>query len=126
MGHKLLGGERRERRQHHHLFCNLQQVHSVSFLHFATPIDELHFDHHHQSQITIMAMRLIAHIVFLPPSSTSNPSSLSFVLLPNCLQAAQPPILSTHCFGIGACPSNFASNVEYALGGGGVIVGEGV
>jgi hypothetical protein len=39
-------------------------LHSVSFLHFATHIDELHFGHHHQSQITIMAMRLIAHIIF--------------------------------------------------------------
>ncbi len=94
-------------------------LHSVSFLHFATRIDELHFGHHHQSQISIMAMRIIAHIVFPPPSSTSTPSSPSFVLLPNCLQAAQPPILSTRCFGIDACPSNFASNVKDASGGGG-------
>jgi hypothetical protein len=41
-------------------------LHSVSFLHFATRIDELHLGHHHQSQITIMATRLIAHIIFMP------------------------------------------------------------
>ena len=46
------------------------------------------------------------------PSSTPNRPSPSLVLLLIRLQAARPPILSTRCFGIGACPLNFASNVE--------------
>ncbi len=46
------------------------------------------------------------------PSSTPNRPSTSFILLLIRLQAALPPILSTCCFGIGACPLNFAWAVE--------------
>jgi hypothetical protein len=48
------------------------------------------------------------------------------VLLPIHLRAALPPILSTHCFEIGAFPLNFVVNVGYACRGGGVVIGKGV
>ena len=73
-------------------------------------LDELCLGRLHPNQIK--RVREIVQIFLLISSRTPNQPLPLLILLPIHLQAAQPPILSIRRFEIGACPFNFASNVE--------------
>ena len=102
----LLGGGRGSKATYPSLVHAAKGRHSISVSSFC--LDELCLGHLHPNQ----------RIVLLISSSTPNQPSPSLMLLPIHLRAALPPILSTHCFEIGAFPLNFVVNVGYACRGG--------
>ena len=104
----LLRGGRGVKATYPSLLYAAKGRHSISVLSFC--LDELCLGCLHPNQIK--RVREFVQIVLLFSSSTPNQPSSSLVLLPIRLQAAQPPILSTRHFGIGACPLNFASTVD--------------
>ena len=118
----LLGGGRVSKTTYPSLVHAAKGCHSISVSSFC--LGELCLGRLHPNQIK--RDHEIVQILPLISSSTPNQPLPLLVLLPIHLQAAQPPILSTHCFEIGAIPLKFLGALGTHGGEGRVVIGKGV